>query len=106
MINWLSQAGAKAIVYDCAVQPTSQDPAADEALAAAVARSGKVYLLQFPGALAPERRPADSLVMPLPTIANGAAAVGLVHVRLRRRRLWFALLCRSRPNGPELGCPT
>jgi CHASE2 domain-containing sensor protein/signal transduction histidine kinase len=80
MIDRLSQAGAKTIVYDVLFSQPSQDPTADEALAAAVARSGKVYLPQFLESPARDGAP-PTLVAPLPQIAQGAAGVGLVHVR-------------------------
>jgi CHASE2 domain-containing sensor protein/signal transduction histidine kinase len=83
MIDRLSQAGAKAIVYDVLFSQPSQDRAADDALAAAVARSGKVYLPQFFEPSTSDGAP-PTLVAPMPKIAQGAAAVGLVHVRFDR----------------------
>lgn len=80
MVDRLSQAGAKAIVYDVLFSQPSQDPAADEALATAVARSGKVYLPQFLEGPSRDGLP-PTMVAPLPQIAEGAAGVGLVHVR-------------------------
>lgn len=80
MVDQLSQAGAKAVVYDVLFSQPSQDPAADEALATAVARSGKVYLPQFLEGPARDGLP-PTMVAPLPQIAVGAAGVGLVHVR-------------------------
>lgn len=80
MIDRLTQAGAKAIVYDVLFSQPSQDHAADDALAAAVARSGKVYLPRFLEPPQHDGAPPTS-VAPLPAIARGAAAVGLVHVR-------------------------
>jgi len=83
MIDRLTQAGAKTIVYDVLFSQPSQDPAADAALAAAVARSRRVYLPQF---LEPPARQGarPMLVAPLFQIAQGAAGVGLVHVRFDR----------------------
>jgi CHASE2 domain-containing sensor protein/signal transduction histidine kinase len=80
MVDRLSQAGAKAVVYDVLFSQPSQDPAADETLAAAVARSGKVYLPQFLEGPSRDGLP-PTLVAQLPQIAEGAAGVGLVHVR-------------------------
>jgi CHASE2 domain-containing sensor protein len=55
------------------------DPAHDQALGEAIARSGKVYLPQF---LADGGgRPALRVVGSVPAIAQGAAGVGLAHVR-------------------------
>jgi CHASE2 domain-containing sensor protein/signal transduction histidine kinase len=79
MIDRLSQAGAKAIVYDVLFSQPAPDAADDAALAAAIARSGKVYLPQFLDASAGDGAPVT--VGPLPDIAAGAAGVGLAHVR-------------------------
>lgn len=100
MIDRLSQAGAKAIVYDVLFSQPSQDPAADEALAASVARSGKVYLPQF---LEPPSRDGapPTLVAPLPRIAEGAAGVGLVHVRFDRDGV-VRRMAPFEANGPGL----
>jgi len=100
MIDRLSQAGAKAIVYDVLFGQPSQDPAADEALATAVARSGKVYLPQFLEPPAQNGAP-PTLVMPLPIIAQGAAAVGLVHVRFDPDGV-VRRMAPFEANGPEL----
>ncbi|WP_343698255.1 CHASE2 domain-containing protein [Caulobacter sp.] len=79
MIDQLDQAGAKAIVYDILFTQGSADPAQDQALGAAIARSGKVYLPQF---LAEGEGDAPSRVIgPVPSVAAGAAGVGLAHVR-------------------------
>jgi len=80
MIDRLTQAGAKAIVYDVLFSQPAPDPADDAALAAAIARSGKVYLPQFLEAEGPDGG-APTLVGPLPELARGAAGVGLAHVR-------------------------
>ncbi|WP_246263508.1 CHASE2 domain-containing protein [Caulobacter soli] len=100
MIDRLSQAGARAIVYDVLFSQPSQDLVADAALAAAVARSGKVYLPQFLEPASQDGAP-PTLVAPLPAIAQGAAGVGLVHVRFDpdgavRRMAPFEA------NGPDL----
>jgi len=80
MIDRLTQAGAKAIVYDVLFSQPAPEPADDAALAAAIARSGKVYLPQFLEAGGPDGA-SPALVGPLPELARGAAGVGLAHVR-------------------------
>ncbi|MBO9708550.1 MAG: CHASE2 domain-containing protein [Caulobacter sp.] len=80
MIDQLTQAGAKAIVYDVLFSQPAPYPQDDVALAAAVARSGRVYLPQFIETDTPEGA-APNVVTPLPEIAQGAAGMGLVHVR-------------------------
>ncbi|MGR4863680.1 CHASE2 domain-containing protein [Caulobacter sp. LARHSG274] len=80
MIDRLTQAGAKAIVYDVLFSQPAPNPADDAALATAIARSGKVYLPQF---LEPSGQ-ADAPPVRIgatPRLARGAAGVGLVHVR-------------------------
>jgi CHASE2 domain-containing sensor protein len=79
MIDKLSQAGARTIVYDVLFSQPATAPADDQALAAAIAKSGKVYLPQF--IEPPGRDRPDRLVGPLPQIARGRGGVGLVHVR-------------------------
>ncbi|WP_419320465.1 CHASE2 domain-containing protein [Caulobacter sp. ErkDOM-E] len=79
MIDHLSQAGARTIVYDVLFSQPAATPSDDVALANAIALSGRVYLPQFiepgPGEGAPQQ-----LVGPRPDIARGAAGLGLVHV--------------------------
>lgn len=78
MIDRLTEAGARTIVYDVLFSEAG-DPAQDQALGEAIKRSGRVYLPQFladAGAEAPPR-----VVGPVPAIAQGAAGVGLAHVR-------------------------
>lgn len=78
MVDRLTEAGARTIVYDILFSEAG-DPAQDQALGQAIQRSGKVYLPQFladAGADAPPR-----VVGSIPTIAQGAAGVGLAHVR-------------------------
>lgn len=78
MVDRLSQAGARTIVYDVLFSQAG-DPAYDQALGEAIARSGKVYLPQFlvdAGAEAPPR-----VIGSIPAIAKDAAGVGLAHVR-------------------------
>ena len=79
MVDQLTAAGAKAIVYDVLFGQPSRDAAHDRALGDAISRSGRVYLPQFlidGGENAPPR-----VVGPIPEIASGAAGVGLAHVR-------------------------
>jgi len=79
MIDRLSDAGARTIVYDVLFSQASPDPLPDRALGQAIARSGKVYLPQFlqdTGHDVPPR-----VVGSIPEIAQGAAGVGLAHVR-------------------------
>ena len=78
MIDRLSQAGAKTIVYDVLFSQPAANPGDDEALAEAITRSGRVYLPQFiePGDTAGPQH----LVAPVPQIAQGAAGLGLVRV--------------------------
>jgi len=99
MIDRLTQAGAKAIVYDVLFSQPSQDQAADDALAAAVARSGRVYLPQFLEP-PPQDGAPPTLVAPLPALAQGAAAVGLVHVRFDRDGL-VRRMAPFEANGPD-----
>ena len=78
MVDRLTEAGAKTIVYDVLFSEAG-DPAQDQALGEAIKRSGRVYLPQFladAGADAPPR-----VVDSIPAIAQGAAGVGLAHVR-------------------------
>jgi CHASE2 domain-containing sensor protein/signal transduction histidine kinase len=80
MIDRLTQAGAKAIVYDVLFSQPAPDPADDAALATAITRSGKVYLPQFLESDGQDGAP-PTLVGPLPELAQGAAGLGLAHVR-------------------------
>jgi CHASE2 domain-containing sensor protein/signal transduction histidine kinase len=78
MVDRLTEDGARTIVYDVLFSEAG-DPARDQALGEAISRSGRVYLPQFladAGADAPPR-----VVGPIPVIAQGAAGVGLAHVR-------------------------
>lgn len=79
MVDQLTQAGAKTIVYDVLFSEPSRYPAQDRALGEAIARSGRVYLPEFlidGGEQAPPR-----VVGSISEIARGAAGVGLAHVR-------------------------
>lgn len=79
MIDQLSQADARAIVYDVLFSQPARDAAQDRALGEATARSGRVYLPEF---LVDDGRDAPSrIVGSIPEIARGAAGVGLAHVR-------------------------
>lgn len=78
MVDRLSEAGARTIVYDVLFSEAG-DPAQDQALGEAIRRSGRVYLPQFlvdEGEDAPPR-----VVSSIPAIAQGAAGSGLAHVR-------------------------
>lgn len=79
MVDRLDAAGARTIVYDVLFSQAGAQAAHDQALGEAIARSGKVYLPQFlpeGGGQTPPR-----VVGSIPTIAHGAAGVGLAHVR-------------------------
>lgn len=78
MIDKLSQAGARTIVYDVLFSQPAANPKDDAALADAITRSGRVYLPQFiePGV----NGGAQRVVGPIPEIAEGAAGLGLAHV--------------------------
>ncbi|MET3666890.1 CHASE2 domain-containing protein [Caulobacter sp. 1776] len=78
MIDRLNAANARTIVYDVLFSQASSEPAQDQALGQAIARSGKVYLPQFLqyGDDTPPR-----IVGSIPEIAHGAAGIGLAHVR-------------------------
>jgi CHASE2 domain-containing sensor protein/signal transduction histidine kinase len=80
MIDLLTKAGAKAIVYDVLFSQPAPNPADDAALATAIARSGKVYLPQFLEPSGQDGAP-PTRIGALPRLARGAAGVGLVHVR-------------------------
>lgn len=80
MIDHLTQAGAKAIIYDVLFSQPGPNPADDATLASAIARSGKVYLPQFLESDGQDGAP-PVLVGPQPELARGAAGVGLAHVR-------------------------
>lgn len=79
MVDQLTQAGARTIVYDVLFSQPSRDPAQDRALGEAISRSGRVYLPEFlidGGQDTPER-----IVGSIPEVARGAAGTGLAHVR-------------------------
>lgn len=79
MVDQLTEAGARTIVYDVLFSQPSRDPLQDRALGEAIARSGRVYLPEFlidGGEHAPTR-----IVGSIAEIAQGAAGVGLAHVR-------------------------
>lgn len=78
MIDRLTQAGARTIVYDILFTEAG-DADQDRALGQAIARSGRVYLPRF---LARDDAEASPRVVgPIPDIAKGAAGLGLAHVR-------------------------
>lgn len=79
MIDRLTQAGAKTIVYDVLFSQPSAVPGDDVALGDAITRSGRVFLPQFiePGT---GESALPEIVGPRPEIARGAAGLGLAHV--------------------------
>lgn len=98
MVDQLSQAGAKTIVYDVLFSQAG-DPANDLALGQAVARSGKVYLPEFlidEGGETPPR-----VVGSIPQIAQGAAGTGLAHVRFDEDGV-VRRMAPFEANGPKL----
>jgi len=99
MVDRLNEAEAKTIVYDVLFSQPSPDAAHDRALGQAIARSGKVYLPQFlqdAGAGAPPR-----IVGSTPEIADGAAGVGLAHVRFDDDGV-VRRMAPFEANGPDL----
>ncbi|MET0067659.1 MAG: CHASE2 domain-containing protein [Candidatus Thiodiazotropha sp.] len=81
LIDQLSQAGARAIVFDILLaEPDPQDPEGDRKLIQSVAASERVY---FPVILE-QRRQGGMLVetLPIPALANVAAGLGHVHIDL------------------------
>ena len=98
MVDRLSQAGARTIVYDVLFSEAG-DPAQDQALGEAIKRSGRVYLPQFLANGGSDT--ASRVVGSIPAIAQGAAGVGMAHVRFDddgvvRRMAPFEV------NGPSL----
>lgn len=79
MIDQLSQAGARTLVYDILFSQPAANPADDRALVDAITRSGRVFLPQFIEPAGADG--AQQVVGPLPELARGAAGLGLVHVR-------------------------
>jgi CHASE2 domain-containing sensor protein/signal transduction histidine kinase len=100
MIDRLTQAGAKAIVYDVLFSQPAPDPADDAALASAITRSGKVYLPQFLESDRQDGAP-PTLVGPLPELAQGAAGLGLAHVRFDADGM-VRRMAPFEANGPDL----
>lgn len=78
MVDRLTEAGARSIVYDVLFSEAG-DPAQDQALGEAIKRSGRVYLPQFLANGGGDT--AARVVGSVPAIAQGAAGVGLAHVR-------------------------
>lgn len=77
LIRKLSTAGAKAIALDIVfAEPDAADPGADEALAAALADSGRVVL----PVLNEQNRLGGQLLETLPLPALAAAAAGMGHI--------------------------
>lgn len=79
LIDQLDRAGAEAIGYDV-LFPEPAAPAADDALAAALARSGKVVLASYIEVPGPNGAPALR-VPPAPALAAAARASGHVTTR-------------------------
>ncbi len=79
MIDRLTAAGARTIVYDVLFSQPAANPSDDAALANAIALSGRVYLPQFIEPAGPDS--PERLIGPLPEFVQGAAGLGLVHVR-------------------------
>lgn len=79
MIDQLDQAGAGPIVYDMLFSQPSPNPAQDRALGEAIKRSGRVYLPEF--LTDSSQNDPPRIVSSIPEIAQGAAGVGLAHVR-------------------------
>jgi CHASE2 domain-containing sensor protein/signal transduction histidine kinase len=98
MVDQLSQAGARTIVYDVLFSQAG-DPAHDQALGQAIAQSGKVYLPQFlidAGEEAPPR-----VIGSIPQITEGARGVGLAHVRFDDDGV-VRRMAPFEANGPDL----
>ena len=79
MIDHLTAAGARTIVYDVLFSQPGANPGDDVALANSIALSGRVYLPQFIEPGSSEGAP-QQVVGPLPQIARGAAGLGSAHV--------------------------
>ncbi len=81
LIDRLTAAGARAIALDIIFsEPETHDPAADQALAAAIKRSGRVILPVYMEESRSGGLPYEAL--PLPLLADAAAGLGHVHVQL------------------------
>ena len=83
MIDRLREAGASVIVYDVLFsEPSSNDPAADEELAAALRRSGRVVLPIAPAPASPKELFGITTLAPLPVLAKAARSLGHVDVEI------------------------
>ena len=89
MIDRLREAGASVIVYDVLFsEPSFNDPAADEELAAALRRSGRVALpvapapAPAPAPASPKALPGIVTLAPLPVLAESARSLGHVDVEV------------------------
>ncbi|MEW5755890.1 MAG: CHASE2 domain-containing protein [Pseudomonadota bacterium] len=81
LIDQLTEAGARAIALDIIFsEPETDNPTADQALAAAIRRSGRVILPVYMEQSRSGGLPYEAL--PLPALADGAAGLGHVHVQL------------------------
>lgn len=99
MVDQLSQAGARTIVYNVLFSQPARDPAQDRALGDAIARSGRVYLPEFLSD-GGQGAPSDS-VSSIPEIARGAAGAGLAHVRFDDDGV-VRRMAPFEPDGPNL----
>jgi CHASE2 domain-containing sensor protein/signal transduction histidine kinase len=99
LIDRLTEAGVRAIGYDVILaEPDRADPGADEVLAMAIRRSGRVVLPAF------AEGPAGALrrVMPLPAIAAAARAVGHPNVEIDADGLVRGVYLREGPVRADL----
>ena len=99
LIDRLGEAGVRAIGYDVILaEPDRSDPGADEALALAIRRSGRVVLPAF------AEGPAGALrrVMPLPAITDAARAVGHPNVEIDADGLVRGVYLREGPVRADL----
>ncbi len=79
LVERLAAAGTRAVALDIAfTEPARTDPAGDAALARAIAHHGRVVLPVLPAELGPGGQLIE--VLPLPDLAQAAAALGHVEV--------------------------
>lgn len=103
LIDRLTQAGARVIALDLILHEETRDqPAADAALADAIARHGRVVLAVTHAAYGAR---SDGEALPAPVFARQAAALGHIHIELdpdgiaRSLYLWEGM---NRPQHPQL----
>lgn len=81
LIDRLTESGARAIALDIIFsEPETHNPVADQTLAAAIKRSGRVILPVYMEESRSGGLPFEAL--PLPLLADAAAGLGHVHVQL------------------------